>query len=352
MTHQRSQSVDALRGFDMFWIVGGDFIVHSLAAATSLPVLGQISAQLRHTAWAGVTAYDLVLPLFMFLAGVSLSLVLERVSQEQRSKVIADTAKRAVWLLILGVFYNWGWEISFSTLRVASVLGLIGVTGFFTACIMVFFASTRACIAIVVLIIGLSTLAQLSLGDLSAAGSLNAWLDQRVLPGRLYGGSYDPEGVFSAFSATSITLSGAIAGQHLMRAHIRKRVCTTWPLFTSAAACLVVGALVWPYYPPIKQLCTGTFDIISIGACLCLLGIFIIVFDRFRIRAAATFWTVIGSNALLAYLGARYALYPVYKIAADSNWPALASAVLVAGLMASAWLGLFYLYRQQIFLRL
>src|SRR3954471_3673821 len=68
---QRLYSLDALRGFDMFWIMGAEEIVHSLFKATGSPFWGAFSNQLTHPAWNGFHLYDLIFPLFLFMAGVA-----------------------------------------------------------------------------------------------------------------------------------------------------------------------------------------------------------------------------------------------------------------------------------------
>src|ERR1700694_1893048 len=68
---KRLYSLDALRGFDMFWIMGAEEIFNSLAKATDSPALGWISNQLTHPAWNGFHLYDLIFPLFLFMAGVA-----------------------------------------------------------------------------------------------------------------------------------------------------------------------------------------------------------------------------------------------------------------------------------------
>ena len=48
----RLMSLDALRGFDMFWIVGADDLIRGLQNFSSGGVLGLIAEQLHHKAWA------------------------------------------------------------------------------------------------------------------------------------------------------------------------------------------------------------------------------------------------------------------------------------------------------------
>src|SRR3954449_5309178 len=68
---ERLMSVDALRGFDMFWIIGAEWIVSALKKVSDAGVLGFISGQLEHKQWEGLHFYDMIFPLFVFIAGVS-----------------------------------------------------------------------------------------------------------------------------------------------------------------------------------------------------------------------------------------------------------------------------------------
>src|SRR5438093_13713806 len=69
---RRLMSLDALRGFDMFWIVGGEEIVHALYKTWPHGPLHLLDVQMDHKAWEGVTFYGLIFPLFGFIVGTSL----------------------------------------------------------------------------------------------------------------------------------------------------------------------------------------------------------------------------------------------------------------------------------------
>ena len=71
ITSQRLYSLDALRGFDMFWIIGAEEIFHKMAEITNSPFWNSLSVQFIHPAWHGFAFYDLIFPLFLFLAGVA-----------------------------------------------------------------------------------------------------------------------------------------------------------------------------------------------------------------------------------------------------------------------------------------
>src|SRR6267142_229153 len=68
----RFVSVDALRGFDMFWIMGGDVVARSLPAIHDSAFTRELAAQMDHCEWAGFHFYDLIFPMFVFIVGGSL----------------------------------------------------------------------------------------------------------------------------------------------------------------------------------------------------------------------------------------------------------------------------------------
>ena len=66
ITSQRLYSLDALRGFDMFWIIGAEEIFHKMAEITKSPFWNSLSGQFIHPPWHGFAFYDLIFPLFLF----------------------------------------------------------------------------------------------------------------------------------------------------------------------------------------------------------------------------------------------------------------------------------------------
>lgn len=108
----RLKSLDALRGFDMFWILGGEAIFAALIVLTGWGGLHWFDKQMHHSTWHGFTFYDLIFPLFIFLSGVALGLSpkrLDKLPMHQRMPLYKHAVKRLLLLLLLGVIYNHGW---------------------------------------------------------------------------------------------------------------------------------------------------------------------------------------------------------------------------------------------------
>lgn len=113
----RLGSLDALRGFDMFWIVGGGGIIHTLALATKWRLFSVLSLQLEHVKWEGFHFYDLIFPLFMFMVGTAIPYSLfSRIERgEPKSSIYRKVFKRFVLLFVFGLVYNQGWKTDWGT---------------------------------------------------------------------------------------------------------------------------------------------------------------------------------------------------------------------------------------------
>ncbi|MCH5719092.1 acyltransferase family protein [Niabella hibiscisoli] len=228
----RLLSLDALRGFDMFWIVSGEGIFHGLARSVRQKygliqdkttwqiamtdqmnlfekMLVGISNQLHHTVWNGFTFYDLIFPLFIFIAGISMPFSYAKqlsVGAEGRRNIYRALIRRTVLLIVLGMIVNGllQWK-SFDETRFASVLGRIALSCFFAA-IIYLNTSLRGRIAwFVFILLGywlalrLVPVPGFGPGILTPEGNLSAYIDRLWLPGKLHRKVYDPEGLFPLF---------------------------------------------------------------------------------------------------------------------------------------------------------
>src|SRR2546422_5329817 len=106
---RRLMSLDALRGFDMFWIVGGEEVVHALYKAWPCGPLHFLDVQMDHKAWEGVTFYDLIFPLFVFIVGASLVFSVPRmIERSGKAAAVRRICLRSLVLYLLGVFFYGG----------------------------------------------------------------------------------------------------------------------------------------------------------------------------------------------------------------------------------------------------
>src|SRR5437868_3851071 len=216
---QRLYSLDALRGFDMFWIMGAEEIFHGLAKATGSPFWGAVSNQFTHPAWNGFHIYDLIFPLFLFLAGVSTpySVGRELEKGKSRQQLMMRVVKRGIILMLLGMVYNNGLELRpLSDFRFSSVLGRIGIA-YMLANIIYLYAKERAqAIWFAGLLIGYWLILKVTSapgfppGDLTMEGNFASYVDRTILPGKLSLGIHDTVGFFNNIPAISTALAGIL----------------------------------------------------------------------------------------------------------------------------------------------
>ena len=121
---KRIASIDALRGFDMFWIIGGDQIFRALFTLIGTGWAGVLSGQLKHCTWHGFHFYDLIFPLFLFIVGAAMPFSISKRLDRGDSKkdVYKHVFQRSLILMVLGLIYNGLFELDFINLRYAGVL--------------------------------------------------------------------------------------------------------------------------------------------------------------------------------------------------------------------------------------
>jgi len=139
-SRQRLMSVDALRGFDMLWIIGAEYFVTGLAQMSESKVFGFLAGQLRHKDWAGFAFYDLIFPLFVFLVGVSLVFSLSKtIQQEGRAAAYKRIFRRAILLFAIALLYSGGFANEWPNIRLMGVLNRIALCYLFAGLIFCHF---------------------------------------------------------------------------------------------------------------------------------------------------------------------------------------------------------------------
>ena len=360
---ERLWSLDTLRGFDMFWIIGGDALFQTLADVTGWGWARFGAFQLDHAEWAGFHFYDLIFPLFMFISGVAIpfSLLAKAESGAPRAGTYAKLVKRALILVLLGILYNGFLRTGPSAARYPSVLGQIGLAYLFAALIMLSVKSLKGRIGAVAAILGGYSAVQflipvpgIGAGVLTPNGTINGWVDRLILPGTLYDRVFDPEGVLCVLSAVSVTLLGGIAGS-ILRSGKGSGYRKTVVLALAGAGLVGAGFGLSAWYPIIKKAWTATFDMYAAGLSFLLLALFYLVVDVWKVRKWTFVFRVIGLNSITIYLGKR--LFD-FKFTADFLFGGLASragrfqpVVLIVGIIVVEWVLLYFLYKKKIFLR-
>jgi predicted acyltransferase len=363
---KRLQSLDALRGFDMFWIMGGEGIFVGLASLTGWPIFQWWAQQLDHVPWHGFQFYDMIFPLFLFIAGISFpfSLAKRITMNDSRKSIYIHVISRGLILVLIGIIYNNGFKFDFAHLRYGSVLGRIGLAWMFAAII---FMNTKLSFRIVwfwAILIGYWLLLLLfpahDLGStdiFSQEGNLASYIDRLIMPGRLYLGNHDPEGLFSTIPAIGTALLGMFTGEFLLSKYLNDKPLRKVLFLVLAAVALMIIGKIWNISFPInKNLWTSSFVCFVGGLSLLLFSIFYLVIDVWQYKKWAFFFVVIGMNPITIYLTERIInfdsatrfFFGGITALLPETWAPLIDGI---GITTVAWVFLYILYKKKIFLR-
>jgi len=358
---ERVVSVDALRGFDMLWIIGGGAILSSLVQVWKNPVTETIHTQLEHVEWQGFHFEDLIFPLFLFIMGVVLPFSISRRRQRGQSLPMLHLhiLKRSVVLILLGLIYNNLLNFNWSEMRWPGVLQRIGICYFFASIIILHTKwRTQAIFIAAVLILywlaaALIPVPGFGAGVMTPEGCLSSYIDQQLIPGELYYGYGDNEGLISTLPAICTVLLGTLAGHWLRSNRTGSRKAAG--LAIAGLACVVVGYFWGFVFPIIKIIWTSSYTLFSGGLCLMLLALFYWIIDVKGYRKWAFFFIVIGVNPITIYFLQRFVdfggIAEFFLSGLVAHAGQVAPLIIPCGLLAIKWLLLLFLYRHKIFFK-
>lgn len=348
-------SLDAFRGFT----IAGMIVVNNPGS------WDHVYAPLLHAEWHGLTPTDLVFPFFLFIMGVSVVLAFEKRMQKGASHrdLFKKAVVRSVKIFALGVFLNLFPDFDFSEIRWAGVLQRIAVV--YLCCSILFLKTswkTQAILAAVIL--AGYWLAMILIpfpgrmdDPLIPGANLAAWIDGFLLPGSMWQGSWDPEGIFSTLPALVTGIAGMLAARILQQDGAKERQIV-W-LFVAGLAAMAAGEA-WSWaFPLNKNLWTSTFVIYTAGLATMILAALIWIVDVLNHRKLAQFGVIYGSNAISIYVlaGMLPALtWPVNQWFFESLQsagfdPKFASMLWAVAFCMICFIPAFMLYKKRIFIK-
>jgi predicted acyltransferase len=369
----RVVAVDALRGFNIFLILGADGAIWTLDRmlrdkGPALSAIGNfLGTQMSHVEWVGIRFYDLIFPLFIFVTGVSIALALPKLlERERKMQIYTRILRRALVLYVLGLIFYGGVGHQWGDIRFVGILQRIAVCYFFTS-ILFLNLNQRGLIVVLIALLGgywaVMTFVPIPGADaisFEPNANLANWIDLHYLPGRLWDITRDPEGLLSTLPAIGTCLLGALSGQLLNDERLTPTQRSLW-LIGGGIIMVAAGHLWGLQFPVVKAIWTSSFVLVAGGYSAILLGILHQVIDVWGRKAWATIFVWVGANALLLYLIngiAGFEPFALRLVGGDvSAWfdrlvtpgTGLFIAHIVGLILAVVLAG--YLYRRKVFLR-
>ncbi len=276
---------------------------------------------LEHAEWNGITPTDYVFPFFIFIVGVSIVLAYTKYLERgwERSEMVPKIFKRSIIIFVLGIFLNLFPEFDFANIRIPGVLQRIALV--FFSCALLFLYTSRKTqwwiggilLTGYWLIIGLVPHPELGLSLAEPGQNIAAWMDSTFIPGTLYRGTWDPEGILSTLPAIATGITGMIAGYVIVSERSRERKVIV--LMVGGLVAFTLGNM-WDWVFPInKNLWTSSYVLYTSGLASMVLGASYYWIDILG-RSRGTFpGVVFGTNAITAYV-----LSGVLLVVTHTNW--------------------------------
>ena len=375
-TPKRLESLDALRGFDLFLLVGLEAVMHALDGAIDTPWFDRLMWCFTHVDWEGFSSWDLVMPLFMFMSGITIPFALARYKREQsRGEVYRRIIKRVALLWIFGMICQ-GNLLGLNPDRIylySNTLQAIAM-GYLIASVLYLNTSVKMqiIVAISLLLAFWGCMEWIQVGSYGGGcytpdGNLAEWVDRMVLGRFRDGASVNAEGevlfapwyaytwVLSSMTFGVTTLTGVFAG-HILKSATINPLRKFYLLLATGIVLIAAGWLWGLQMPIIKKLWTSSMVLVSSGYCFVLMALFYWLIDYKGCNQHIGWLKVYGMNSIVAYMLAtcvnfssvsRSIFYGLQQYVGDF-YPAL----IALSNAAIVYLILWVMYRQRVFLRI
>lgn len=298
METKRLISLDAFRGFT----------IAAMIMVNNPGSWSNVYAPLLHAKWHGITPTDLIFPFFIFIVGVSVVLAYsKRLSTgAPKGDMYKKIIIRSIKIFAVGIFLALFPKFNFADLRIAGVLQRIAIV--FLVCAFLYLTTkwkTQAIIGAVLLIgywLAMVLIPTPGFGvvSLEPGENLAAWIDSILLPGRLYQGTWDPEGLLSTLPAIATGISGMLVG-HIIVSKNEDQKKVIW-LFLAGFLASILGHIWGWNFPLNKNLWSSSFVLLTSGLATMTLAASIYVVDMLGRTHGTKVGIIFGANAIAVYV--------------------------------------------------
>ncbi|MBO5172244.1 MAG: DUF5009 domain-containing protein [Bacteroidaceae bacterium] len=312
---KRIESLDILRGLDLFLLVFFQPVLMQICARVDAPWVKTIGRWFSHADWEGLHLWDMVMPLFLFMAGASMPFAFSKYrTAETKWPIYRKILKRFVILFILGMVVQGNLlGLDPQMFRFYSNTLQAIASGYLIASVLMLHLSLRAQIVATCLLMLIYWLPMHFCGNYTAEGNFAEMVDKAVL-GRWRDGVYwDEQGqwhfshwyhytwVWSSLTFGVTVMLGTFAGQ-VIKAGGDNRRFTALRLAVIAFALLVLGYLHSMHAPVNKHLWTTSMTLISGGWCWALMAFFYWLVDVKGWSRGLSWLKIYGTNSIVAYM--------------------------------------------------
>ncbi|WP_205942310.1 acyltransferase family protein [Pedobacter sp. SYP-B3415] len=300
----RLRSLDFTRGFIMVLLAleSVGLYEHLMAAAPPGSFSAGFLSQFFHKGWHGWRFWDLIQPLFMFMAGVAMAYSLNRQQQQGITwrRQFLKILRRAALLIFWGLFKRISdpeW-FAIERLDVTDILTQLAFTTLIAFLIFRLSSWRQALVCVLILLLTDFMYRYFSApgyeGGYTDGGNVGNYTDWLLFNQKTHG--Y----VFINWFPTAVhTIAGIMIGKHMSN-----RIAILPAALFSGAVLLLTGLILdWSaLIPIIKPVATASFVLVSLACCLFIFSLFYYLIDKRNLDPGIQFFSVVGMNAIFIYL--------------------------------------------------
>ncbi len=361
---ERLLSLDAFRGFTMFWIVGGDLFIRGLPNLSHSSIINAIVLQFDHAHWLGLHFWDCIWPSFLLMVGISVPISFAKRSLTQSyNEQLRHAIQRSVILFLLGsvqesischeAFLIGTWSSVLQTIAIGYLVAFLVVkkSWRFQAWLAGIILAVYACILAFVPAPGIPA------GTYEFDHNLVHYIDIALLGQHHWNvspmNSEGWGGTLCEIPIVSTVLFGMLIGELLMTA--RSKATKAKMIGGIGVLFLVIGFGLSPIIPMTMKIWTTSYAFASAGvACLGFLFFFWLI-EMVGFRRWSIIFTPFGMNAIFIYM-------VIYLIPLSADVDLFTHPIAVhlggAGFLLRAigtvgveWLTLFWMMKRKIFIK-
>lgn len=354
--NDRLLSLDAFRGFTIVAMI----LVNTPASED------YVFLPLEHSAWNGVTLADYIFPFFIFIVGISITLSYSKLLSKgvPKKQMVKKAFKRAFIIFFIGIFLALFPNFDFSEIRIPGVLQRIALV--FLACAILYLYTNwkqQAWIAVGLLLLYWAVMIWIPVpgigaGVLEPGQNLAAWIDSLIIPGKMWQGTWDPEGVLGTLPSIATGITGILIGKVLMIDTITRERKIIW-IFCIGLLWFGIGTAWGWVFPLNKNLWTSSYVLYTSGLAAMIFALFFFVIDELGYTKWARIGVVFGLNAITAYaigdmlptlFGGVQDWY-LQAFVYDSSWAQFASLIWAVAICLMCYAIVYVLYKKRIFIK-
>ncbi len=308
----RLSSLDISRGLVLFLLVFFQPLLCCIGGVVDTPWMDKILFQFDHEIWEGFRLWDMVMPMFLFMSGVTVPFSLEKYKTKKK-EAYKKVIRRVLILWVLGMVVQGNllgldpryFRFYSNTLQAIAA-------GYLITSILYLNCNSKWQIISTITLLLLYWAPLTFLGDFTPEGNFAIKVDKVIL-GRFMDGVYwDQNGSWSfspyyhySWILSSLTFAvtvmlGSFAGQIIKGGQNKDRNAL---LLLVIGIILVVLGLLWSLQMPIiKRIWTSSMALFAGGISFLLLAIFYFVIDCRNLSKGLGWLKIYGMNSITAYV--------------------------------------------------